>query len=148
MMRKSSGWRLLAGLALAIASAGLNAAEPAITVYKSPTCGCCTEWADHLRKNGFAVETVDSLDLSRIKAMSGVKPELASCHTAFVNGYVIEGHVPADDITRLLAEKPDARGLTVPGMPAGSPGMESPTPEHYQVLLIDKTGKTTVFATH
>lgn len=148
MMRKSSGWRLLAGLALAIASAGLNAAEPAITVYKSPTCGCCTEWADHLRKNGFAVETVDSLDLSRIKAMSGVKPELASCHTAFMNGYVIEGHVPADDITRLLAEKPDARGLTVPGMPAGSPGMESPTPEHYQVLLIDKTGKTTVFATH
>lgn len=148
MMRKSSGWRLLAGLALAIASAGLNAAEPAITVYKSPTCGCCTEWADHLWKNGFAVETVDSLDLSRIKAMSGVKPELASCHTAFMNGYVIEGHVPADDITRLLAEKPDARGLTVPGMPAGSPGMESPTPERYEVLLIDKTGKTTVFATH
>ena len=147
-MRKSSGWRLLAGLALATASAGLHAAEPAITIYKRPTCGCCTEWADHLRKNGFAVETVDSLDLSRIKAMSGVKPELASCHTAFVNGYVIEGHVPADDITRLLAEKPNARGLTVPGMPAGSPGMESPTPEHYQVLLIDKTGKTTVFATH
>jgi hypothetical protein len=147
MMRKSSGWRLLAGLALATASAGLHAAEPAITVYKSPTCGCCTEWADHLRTNGFAVETVDSLDLSRIKAMSGVRPQLASCHTAFVNGYVIEGHVPADDITRLLAEKPDARGLTVPGMPAGSPGMESPTPEHYQVLLIDKTGKTTVFAT-
>jgi hypothetical protein len=147
-MRKSSGWRLLAGLALATASAGLHAAERAITIYKSPTCGCCTEWADHLRKNGFAVETVDSLDLSRIKAMSGVKPELASCHTAFVNGYVIEGHVPADDITRLLAEKPDARGLTVPGMPAGSPGMESPTPEHHQVLLIDKTGKTTVFATH
>jgi len=147
-MRNSAGWRLLAGLALITAAVGLQAAEPAITVYKSPTCGCCTEWADHLRKNGFAVETVNSLDLSRIKAMSGVKPELASCHTAFVNGYVIEGHVPADDITRLLAEKPDARGLTVPGMPAGSPGMESPTPEHYQVLLIDKTGKTTVFAKH
>jgi hypothetical protein len=94
------------------------------------------------------VKTVDSLDLSRIKAVSGVKPELASCQTAFVNGYVIEGHVPAGDITRLLAEKPDARGLTVPGMPAGSPGMESPTPEHYQVLLIDKTGKTTVFVAH
>ena len=147
-MRTSMGWRVLAGVALITAAGGLHAAEPAITVYKSPTCGCCTEWADHLRKNGFAVETVDSLDLSRIKAMSGVKPELASCHTAFVNGYVIEGHVPADDITRLLAEKPDARGLTVPGMPAGSPGMESPTPEHYQVLLIDKAGKTTAFATH
>ena len=147
-MQSSSGRRVLAGLFLATAAGGLHAAEPAITVYKSPTCGCCTEWADHLRKNGFAVETVDSLDLSRIKAMSGVKPELASCHTAFVNGYVIEGHVPADDITRLLAEKPDARVLTVPGMPAGSPGMESPTPEHYQVLLIDKAGKTTVFATH
>jgi hypothetical protein len=147
-MRVSSGRRLLTGLALAAAAVGLHAAEPAITVYKSPTCGCCTEWADHLRKHGFAVDTVDSLDLSRIKAMSGVKPELASCHTAFVNGYVIEGHVPADDIRRLLADKPDARGLTVPGMPAGSPGMESPTPEHYQVLLIDKAGKTTVFATH
>ena len=147
-MRSSSGLGLLAGLAVATAAVGLHAAEAAITIYKSPTCGCCTQWADHLQKNGFAVKTVDSLDLSRIKAMSGVKPELASCHTAFVDGYVIEGHVPADDIKRLLSEHPEARGLTVPGMPAGSPGMDSPTPEHYQVLLIDKAGNTSVFAAH
>ena len=147
-MRVSLWGRLLAGLTLATATVGLPAAGPAITVYKSPTCGCCTEWAGHLRNSGFSVEMVDIRDLGRIKAMAGVKPELASCHTAFVSGYTIEGHVPADDIKRLLAEHPDARGLTVPGMPAGSPGMESPTPEHYQVLLIDKAGKTTVFATH
>ena len=147
-MRSSSGLGLLAGLAVATAAVGLHAAEAAITIYKSPTCGCCTQWADHLQKNGFAVKTVDSLDLSRVKAMSGVKPELASCHTAFVDGYVIEGHVPADDIKRLLSEHPEARGLTVPGMPAGSPGMDTRTPEHYQVLLIDKAGNTSVFAAH
>lgn len=100
------------------------------------------------RASDAAAQGTTTRRIGRIETMSGIKPELASCHPAFVNGYVIEGHAPADDITGLLTEKTDARGLTVPGMPAGSPGMASPTPEHYQVLRIDKTGKTTVFATH
>jgi hypothetical protein len=119
-----------------------------VTVYKSPTCGCCTQWISHLRENGFEVEPVDVNNLGTVKAMSGIQPEQASCHTAQVDGYVIEGHVPADDIRRLLAERPDARGLTVPGMPMGSPGMDSPNPEHYSVLLIRKDGTTQVFAQH
>ncbi len=89
-----------------------------------------------------------SKDLRAIKSISGIAPEQASCHTATVDGYVIEGHVPAADVRRLLAERPDARGLTVPGMPQGSPGMESPNPEHYQVLLIGRDGTTTLFAEH
>lgn len=119
-----------------------------VTVYKNPTCGCCAQWIDHLRQNGFDVEAVDLDDLRIIKSMSGIRPEQASCHTAQVDGYVIEGHVPADDVRRLLAERPDARGLAVPGMPMGSPGMDSPNPEHYEVLLIGKDGSTQVFAEH
>jgi hypothetical protein len=121
---------------------------PKVTVYKSPTCGCCTKWISHLEENAFEVEAVDLNDLRAIKSMSGIAPEQASCHTAQVDGYVIEGHVPADDIRRLLAERPDARGLAVPGMPMGSPGMEAPNPEHYQVLLIGQDGSATVFAEH
>lgn len=119
-----------------------------VTVYKNPTCGCCAQWIDHLRQNGFDVEAVNLDDLRMIKSMSGIRPEQASCHTAQVDGYVIEGHVPADDVRRLLAERPDARGLAVPGMPMGSPGMDSPNPEHYEVLLIGKDGSTQVFAEH
>ncbi|NIS01105.1 MAG: DUF411 domain-containing protein, partial [Gemmatimonadetes bacterium] len=89
-----------------------------ITVYKSPSCGCCAEWVQHLRRNGFSVTAVDQDDLSGIKARHGIGPELQSCHTGVVDGYAIEGHVPADDIWRLLAERPDALGLTAPGMPA------------------------------
>lgn len=129
-------------------STGAFAEDPKITVYKSPTCGCCTKWVSHLRENGFEVETTDLNDLRIIKSMSGIKPEQASCHTAKVDGYVIEGHVPADDIKRLLAEHPEARGLAVPGMPMGSPGMESAQPDHYQVLLLDNDGNTQVFAEH
>ncbi|MFZ1539661.1 MAG: DUF411 domain-containing protein [Chromatiaceae bacterium] len=140
------------GLGLLLTSALLSTAAlaegPKVTVYKSPTCGCCTQWISHLRKDGFDVDPVDVKDLSIVKSMSGIKPEQASCHTAQVDGYVIEGHVPADDIRRLLAERPDARGLTVPGMPMGSPGMDSPNPQHYQVLLIGKDGSTQVFAEH
>ena len=138
------------GLLLGSAMLGTGAlsAEQTITVYKSPTCGCCDQWVAHLEENDFAVETVDMTDLRMVKSMAGIAPEHASCHTARVGEYVIEGHVPADDIRRLLEERPDARGLTVPGMPMGSPGMESPHPEHYEVLLLDKDGKTTVFAEH
>lgn len=142
--------QLFLGLFLggALLSMGAFADEPKITVYKSPTCGCCTKWVSHLQENGFDVETVDLNDLRMIKSMSGIKPEQASCHTARVDDYVIEGHVPADDIKHLLAERPEARGLTVPGMPKGSPGMEHPQPEHYQVLLLDKDGSSKVFAEH
>jgi hypothetical protein len=135
-------------LGAALLSSGAFAAEPIITVYKSPTCGCCSKWVEHLEENDFAVETVDIPDLRMVKSIAGIAPEHASCHTARVGDYVIEGHVPADDIRRLLEERPDARGLAVPGMPLGSPGMEAPQPEHYEVLLIDKEGKTTVFAEH
>lgn len=134
--------------ALLASGAALADDLPAMTVYKSPTCGCCTQWISHLRAEGFKVEGVDTTDLGMIKSMSGIAPEQASCHTARIGDYVIEGHVPAADIRRLLAEHPDARGLTVPGMPQGSPGMESPNPQHYQVLLIGPSGKTTLFAQH
>lgn len=126
----------------------LQAADPKITVYKSPSCGCCGKWVTHLQANGFTVETVDMRDLSLVKSMSGVTPPLASCHTAQVDGYVIEGHVPAGDIRRLLAERPDVKGLTVPGMPHGSPGMETGRKDPYQVLTFDEAGETRLFAKH
>ena len=119
-----------------------------VTVYKTPTCGCCKKWVTHLEKSGFEVETIDMRDLGMIKSMSGVEPKLASCHTAQVGGYVIEGHVPADDIKRLLSERPAVKGLTVPGMPHGSPGMETGHKAPYQVLTFDAEGKTQVFAQH
>jgi hypothetical protein len=137
---------LLLGAALLSTSA--SADDLKIMVYKSPTCGCCTKWVSHLQENGFEVETTDLKDLRVIKSMSGIKPEQASCHTAKIGDYVIEGHVPADVIKRLLAERPQARGLTVPGMPKGSPGMEHPNPDHYQVLLLGNDGTTEVFAEH
>lgn len=140
----------LVWLALAAAPLSIHADSPLprVTVYKSPTCGCCAKWIDHLRANGFQVEGVDMENLRWVKRMSGIGPEQASCHTARVGDYVIEGHVPAADIKRLLAEKPHARGLAVPGMPLGSPGMESPRPEPYEVLLLEKDGTTRVFARH
>ena len=111
------------------------AAEAEITVHKDPNCGCCSGWVDHLRAAGFSVDAQDTTDLARVKQQHGVPPELASCHTAIVGGYVVEGHVPALAIRRLLAERPDAKGLAVPGMPVGSPGMEGRTPQPYAVVL-------------
>ena len=124
-------------------------APPLVTVYKSPTCGCCAAWVDHLRASGFTVETVDVADLDAVKRQYGIPDSLASCHTAVVGGYVVEGHVPAEDVRRLLAERPEAGGLAVPGMPVGSPGMEAPDgrTEPYAVLLVDDGG-TTVFSRH
>ena len=131
----------------ALASA-VDPSLPTVTVYKSPSCGCCAAWADHLRENGFPVETVETADVQAVKAEYGVPPALQSCHTAVVDGYVVEGHVPAADVKRLLAERPEAGGLAVPGMPVGSPGMEQgDTVEPYDVLLIDD-GQTSVFARH
>jgi len=125
-----------------------GAASSVITVYKSPTCGCCGAWVDYLRANGFEVKTVDLGDLSEIKTMSGVPRPIQTCHTAVVGGYVIEGHVPVDAIAKMLKEQPKIAGIGVAGMPVGSPGMEVPgTPaQHYDVMSWDKTGKTSVYA--
>jgi hypothetical protein len=126
------------------------AALPVVLVHKSPTCGCCGSWIEHLRANGFTVEVDDASDMEAVKARAGVPAGKTSCHTAEVGGYFVEGHVPADDIVRLLAEKPDARGLTAPGMPVGSPGMEVPGQgaPPYAVELVRKDGSTEVFAEH
>ncbi len=126
-----------------------QAALPVITVYKTPTCGCCKMWNAHLEQAGFTVKSVDLPHLNEVKAEYGIPPALQSCHTGVVDGYVIEGHVPAEDIKRLLAEQPEAAGLTVPGMPVGSPGMEVPgqPAQPYDVLLVSN-GQTSVYASH
>ena len=117
-----------------------------ITVYKSPTCGCCINWVRHLQDKGFRVEAFNREDMNRVKAEAGIPRQLASCHTAMIGGYVIEGHVPAVDIRRLLKERPNVAGLTVPGMPMGSPGMEGPGQDKYEVLTFTRSGDTTVFS--
>ena len=121
-----------------------------LTVYKTPTCGCCAKWVGHMKQNGFTVHVTDLNDLSSIKSKHGVPSKLQSCHTAVVNGYVVEGHVPASDVKRMLNELPAVAGLTVPGMPAGSPGMEMPGGQAppYEVLTFDRNGATRVFAKH
>lgn len=136
--------RALVALAVALAPAAALAAGE-ITVYKSPTCGCCSKWVDHLKANGFDVRAVDVGDLNGIKARYGVQRHLASCHTAVVDGYVVEGHVPAEAIKRLLRQRPAVKGLAVPGMPVGSPGMEGPNPERYDVVTFDAAGRQEVF---
>lgn len=119
-----------------------------VKVYKAPTCGCCSGWADHLREAGYTVEEIETQDLASIKVAHGIDSQLQSCHTALVAGYVIEGHVPAEDVRRLLAERPDLKGLAVPGMPGGSPGMEMAPKEDYEVLAFDERGRTSVWAAH
>ncbi len=116
-----------------------------IVVYKSPTCGCCSKWIDHMKANGFTVEAHNSPDMQPIKQQIGVPPNLQSCHTAVVDGYVIEGHVPADVVARILTEKPAIKGLAVPGMPMGSPGMEGSRKDAYDVVTFDQDGRTTVY---
>jgi len=123
---------------------------PDVVVYKSASCNCCKVWAQHLRNAGFPVEPRNVDDLNSVKQRVGVPVALGTCHTAEVDGYFIEGHVPAEDIKRLLRERPNAKGLTVPRMPAGSPGMEVPSGEiePYEVLLVARDGSTTVFSQH
>lgn len=121
---------------------------PLVKVYKSATCGCCTKWVKHMRAAGFEVDAENVPDVSHYKQAHGVPLDLSSCHTAIVDGYVIEGHVPAGDVIRLLREKPDIDGIAVPGMPMGSPGMEGPNAVAYDVITFkDRTGGP-VFATH
>ena len=122
--------------------------KPTITVYKDPSCGCCKNWIQYLIKHGYQVDAKDTPDMQGVKKTLGIPAELASCHTAVVNGYLIEGHVSAEDIDRLLAQKPKIAGLAVPGMPMSSPGMDGPRTKPYQVLSFDKRGKTAVFSTH
>ncbi len=123
-------------------------AGPAITVYKSATCGCCALWVKHLEEAGFDVTVRETEALQAIKAEHGVGDHLASCHTALIDGYVVEGHVPADDIRSMLASRPDIAGLAVPGMIIGTPGMEiaGQPAQPYQVLAFDREGRTTVYA--
>lgn len=123
---------------------------PVMEVTKNASCGCCIAWVDAMRKAGFAVEVHDVDNLDPIKTRLGIPAGKAACHTAQVGRYFIEGHVPAEDIRRLLAEQPDAKGLVLPGMPSGSPGMEVPgsTPRPYTVELVRADGSTEVFATH
>lgn len=127
-----------------------SAALPLVVMHKSPSCGCCAVWADHMKAEGFPVEIRDVNNMEPVKSRVGVPAGKGSCHTAEVAGYFIEGHVPASDVKRLLEEKPVAKGLTVPGMPIGSPGMEVPggQVEPYTVELVQNDGTTVPFARH
>jgi hypothetical protein len=117
-----------------------------ITVYRSPSCGCCGKWINHMIKHGFVVNDVPSEGMDSIKEKLGVPKSLQSCHTAVVDGYVVEGHVPAGDVKKLLVTKPKAVGLAAPGMPSGSPGMEMDgSKPNFSILLFDKQGKTQTF---
>jgi hypothetical protein len=120
-----------------------------IVVYKSPTCGCCQKWIDHMNASGFAASVTDLADMNPIKAQHGIPPQLQSCHTTLVGGYVIEGHVPASDVKKLLADKPKGIvGLTIPGMPASAPGMDQTPFQPYDVLTFDVRGNTKMYARH
>lgn len=123
---------------------------PLVVVNKNATCGCCKAWVEHMRKAGFTVEVLDIDNLDPVKTRVGVPVGKGSCHTAEVGGYFVEGHVPAADVKQMLALKPDAKGLVLPGMPMGSPGMEMPdgSTQPYTVELVRRDGTATVFARH
>jgi len=153
-VRKHVFWQnLIAGVMAAglfpqaaFSDSGKQAALEPITVYKSPTCGCCSKWVRHLQDNGFEVDAVNRNDMNSVKSQAGIPRRLASCHTAIIGGYVVEGHVPAADIKRLLKERPGVTGLTVPGMPMGSPGMEGSRQDRYNVLTFTRAGDSRVFS--
>lgn len=140
--------RIALALVLLSASTAFAQGAPKVEVFKSASCGCCGGWVEHLRQDGFQVTTHDVGDVPAERKKLGMPDRLGSCHSAKVAGYVIEGHVPAADIRRLLKEKPKALGLAVPSMPPGSPGMESPRPIPYDTLLVARDGTTRVFARH
>ena len=139
---------LVAAMALTGAVVTAQGDQPTVLVYKTPTCGCCTKWVDHLQANGFKVVTQHRDDLTSLRQQHKVPQQVTSCHTALVGSYVVEGHVPAADVKKLLAEKPKVKGIGVPGMPIGSPGMEGPSPQRYNTLAFTEDGKTSVFASH
>lgn len=121
---------------------------PTVQVYKSPTCGCCSKWVAHLEANGFKVKATDVDDMSLVKRSHGIPEALASCHTAIVGDYLVEGHVPAEDIIKMLKQKTAIVGIAVPGMPIGSPGMEGGNPEAYDVVSFNADGGTEIFSSH
>lgn len=133
---------------LAAAFSPVAMAANAVNVYRDPSCGCCGAWISYLRAQRYTVTVHEDQAMAAVKTRLGVPADAASCHTAVIDGYVIEGHVPVQDIRRLLAEHPNARGLAAPGMPMGSPGMEMGKPERYDVVLIERDGSSRVFATH
>lgn len=126
----------------------LAQAAERMEVFKSPYCGCCEKWVEHMRQAGFDVVTKDVNDVPAARKLAGMPERFGSCHTAKVGGYVVEGHVPAADVQRLLKEKPKAVGLAAPGMPQGSPGMETKHPQPYDTLLVQADGSYKVFAKH
>lgn len=146
-LAKVAGVLITAPLVASRAHAESASVAPiAVKVYKDPSCGCCKEWIKHMQKAGFAVTSEDTPKMDAMKAKLGVPGALASCHTAVVGDYLLEGHVPGDLVQKLLKEKPNARGLAVPGMPMGSPGMEGARNDKYNVMLFDRLGKATVYA--
>jgi hypothetical protein len=142
-----TGLLLLAGAALLGAWRTAPAPLPAMKVVKSASCGCCGKWVDYMKKEGFTITVENKDEFTALKRANGVTAELESCHTAFVGGYVVEGHVPADLVKKLLAEHPaGVKGLSAPGMPPSSPGMDMPTKEKYTVYSFDAQGKKSVYA--
>lgn len=141
-------FRFLLFMAVCTSAFAQAQAMAQIDVYKSPSCGCCSKWIEHLRKSGFKVEAHAVNDISAARKKLGMPDKLGSCHTARIGNYIIEGHVPAADIRRLLKEKPKALGLALPGMPLGSPGMDIPNSPPYETLLVQADGSTRVFAKH
>ena len=146
-MTISKSLRLAIAAGALVLGSAANAA--AMTVYKSASCGCCGKWVEHVQKHGFTVKVVNVDDMRAVKAKAGIPDKHASCHTSMVGGYVVEGHVPAADIQKLLASKPKAKGIAVAGMPMGAPGMEhGDHRQPYQTLLLKADGSTSVFAQH
>lgn len=145
---------MVLGLVTVLTSAIVAMATPRlaygaeITVYKSPLCGCCGNWVEYMRARGHKLTVRNMENLDAVKKMAGVPEALRSCHTALVGGYVVEGHVPAGDVARLLAQRPKAKGIAVPGMPMGSPGMEGHMKEPYQVVMFGTGGAPKVFSVH
>ena len=141
---------LFASVSFGASAQSREPAAPEVAVYKRANCSCCMKWVTHLEKAGFSVQARNVRDLKLVRERVGIPEQLAACHTAEVGGYLVEGHVPAEDIKRLLRERPAAKGLAVPGMPAGSPGMEAPSGKGkpYDVFLVAKDGNSSVFARH
>ena len=149
-----SGALLLGAIVGARPVIGLAAGKPAVEIWKSPTCGCCQDWIGHLQANGFQVTTYDVSEAAKaaLRRKLGLADKFSSCHTALIDGYVVEGHVPAREISRLLRERPKAVGLAVPGMPVGSPGMDGPLnhgrKDGYAVLLVQRDGNASVYQSY
>ena len=147
LQRRGAAW--LTVLTLLGSGAVYAQVQPKIDVYKSPTCECCDRWIEHLKREGFAVDAHIVDDLGAARRKLGMPDQYGSCHTAKVGGYVVEGHVPAADVRRMLTEKPAIAGISAPGMPMGSPGMEGPYPaDRYDVVSFDAQGRTAVFSSH